>query len=189
MLLRYRCLQLVNFEIERGVLGAVGNGLARAPVGIKSTSVPCTGGEGERPQPSFGIDHHGLWIKIGGNRRTVDVGDKAPVTYLAKCWIRVHTRVVADDHIVIGGGETRPGQSAHAHVVGSGLTVLERQIADGSVILTVDVALHDTNTQGCVVEAVGVGDERVKTDGRVGAGVVVLGRINTDRRGAASVSC
>ena len=80
--------------------------------------------EGERPQPSVGIDDD-RWIN-GGNRHTVDVGDKAPVTYLAKSWIRVHTRVVANDDIVIDGSDTRPGQSAHAHVIASGFADRER---------------------------------------------------------------
>ena len=50
----------------------------------------------------------------GGNRRTVDVADKAPVTYLAKN--TVDTIMVADDDIVIGDGDTIPGVVTNSHV-------------------------------------------------------------------------
>ena len=44
------------------------------------------------------------------NGRTVDVVDKAPVTYLAKT--TVHTRQMADYDIVIDSGKTATGLSA-----------------------------------------------------------------------------
>jgi hypothetical protein len=45
----------------------------------------------------------------------VDIVDKAPVTFLAKN--SVHTRVVADDDVVIGGCDTRPGFSAYGNII------------------------------------------------------------------------
>jgi len=120
MLLRDRCLQLLNFAIEHGLLGALGN-VGLGGFGRKSTRVGSI--HGERAQPSIGIDEHESEGRPA-NRRTEDVVDKAPVTYLAKN--TVDTRQVADDDIVIDGGDTRPGQSAHDHVVAGGLAALER---------------------------------------------------------------
>src|SRR4029077_4237272 len=119
--LRDSGLQFLNFAIEHGLLRGVGNSSGLDALGRKSTRIGSI--DRERAQPSIGIDEHEL-ERRGGNRRTEDVVDKAPVTYLAKN--TVHTRVVANDDIVIGYGDTRPGRSAHGHVVASAHVTLER---------------------------------------------------------------
>jgi hypothetical protein len=93
-LLRDRCLQLLNFEIEHGLLGALRNVGLGGGLGRKSTRVGSI--DGERAQPSIGIDKHDS-CRRGGNRRTEDVVDKAPVTYLPKN--TVDTRVLASDYV------------------------------------------------------------------------------------------
>src|SRR5439155_5935511 len=124
------------------------NGLGPdAAFGRKSTRVGSIGGD--RAQSSIGIDHHDSGRRCG-NWRTGDVVDKAPVTLLAKH--TVHTGVVANDDIIIGGGDTRASHSAYNNVIARGLAILERLI-----------------TNGCVVVSAGVGSERFPTSGRVGA--------------------
>ena len=91
-------------------LAASGMAWGWMPFGRKSTRVGSIGGD--RAQSSIGIDHHESGRR-GGNRRTEDIVDKAPVTFLAKN--TVHTRVMADDDIVIGGGDTRPGHVCLRH--------------------------------------------------------------------------
>ena len=44
--------------------------------------------------------------------------------------------MVADDDIVIGDGDTRPGHSAYGNVIAGGYAVLERQITDGCVVVS-----------------------------------------------------
>jgi hypothetical protein len=95
--------QFLNFAIEHGLLGGIGGGLGLDALGRKSSRIGSI--DRERAQPSIGIDEHKSG-RPGGNRRTSDVVDKAPVTYLAKN--TVDTRVVANDDIVIGYGDTRP---------------------------------------------------------------------------------
>ena len=118
--LRDRCSQVLNFEIERGLLGSgIGNGLRTDAFGRKSTRIGSIGAD--RAQSSIGIDHHNSGRR-GGNRRTEDVVDSAPVTDLAKN--SVHTRVVADDDIVIRGGDTRPSHCAQGNVIARGYAAL-----------------------------------------------------------------
>ena len=151
-LLRDRCLQLLNFEIEHGLLGALRNvGLGRG-LGRKSTRVGSI--DGERAQPSIGIDEHGS-EGSGVNRRTEDVVDKAPVTYLAKN--TVDTRVAADDDVVIDGGETGAGFAADADVVGTRLVVPERSPTEGFVIGTGCVEPARGGTDRGVAAAVNIG--------------------------------
>ncbi len=108
LLLRDGCLHALKCALEHGLLGGVGNGLGPdAAFGRKSTRVGSV--HGERAQSSIGIDHHDSGRR-GGNRRTGDIVDSAPVTDLAKN--TVHTRVVTDDDIVTGGGDTRPSHAA-----------------------------------------------------------------------------
>ena len=122
LLLRGRCPQGLNFEIEHRLLGSVGNRLGPdAACGRKSTRVGSI--HGDRAQSSIGIDHHHSG-RGGGNRRTEDIVDSAPVTDLAKN--TVHTRVVADDDIVIDGGDTRPSHAAQDNVIARGYAALER---------------------------------------------------------------
>ena len=52
----------------------------------------------------------------------IDIVDRAPVTFLAKN--TVHTRVVADDDIVIDGGDTRPSHVAYSNVIACGYAAL-----------------------------------------------------------------
>ena len=97
LLLGGRCLQVLNCLIEHRLLGGIGNGLGPdAAFGRKSTRIGSI--HGDRAQSSIGIDHHNSG-RGGGNRRTENIVDRAPVTDLAKN--TVHTRVVADDDIVI----------------------------------------------------------------------------------------
>ena len=148
LLLRDGCLQVLNCAIEHGLLGGIGNGLGPdVAFGRKSTRIGSIGSD--RAQSSIGIDHHHSG-RGGGNRRTENIVDSAPVTDLAK--YTVHTRVVADDDIVIDAGDTRPGHAAHGNVLTVADVTLERLIADG-----------------CVVASGGVGSERFPTSGRVGA--------------------
>src|SRR6266516_2293429 len=130
-LLRDRCLQLLNFEIEHGLLRALRNVGPGGGLGRKSTRVGSI--DGERAQPSIGIDEHDS-CRPGGNRRTEDVVDKAPVTYLAKN--TVNTRVAADDDVVIDGGETSAGFAADADVVGTRLVVPERSPTECFIVVT-----------------------------------------------------
>ncbi len=64
----------------------------------------------------------------------------------------MHARVVTDDDVVIGGGDTRPGHFAYA-----------------TWWLVVSVFCEREITGGCVVVPAGVGSERFRTDGRVEA--------------------
>ena len=168
LLLRDGCLQALKCAIEHGLLGSgVGNGLGPDAFGRKSTRVGSIGGD--RAQSSIGIDHHHSGRR-GGNRRTKDIVDSAPVTDLAKN--TVHTRVMADDDIVIDGGDTRPSHAAQGNVVAGSYAALKRLITDG-----------------CVVVSGGVGSERFPTDGRVGAagGIVHERKVTSGSVGGTSV--
>ena len=102
-----------------------------------------------------------------GNRCTVDIVDKAPVTFLPKN--TVHTRVMADDDIVIGGGNTRSGLSAYAHVVARGFAAHKRQITDGRVVVSAGIGSERFPTDGRVGAAGGIVHERKVTGGSVGS--------------------
>jgi hypothetical protein len=85
-----------------------------APWGTSGTSPPT--GDANRAQLAIGIHKH----KAGNRARvvnpgTVDVADIAAVRGLAKT--TVHTRQMADDDIVIDGGDTIPGLGTDKHVV------------------------------------------------------------------------
>ena len=153
LVLRDRCLQVLNCAIEHGLFGGIGNGLGPdVAFGRKSTRIGSIGGD--RAQSSIGIDHHHS-SRGGGNRRTENIVDSAPVTDLAK--YTVHTRVVADDDIIIDAGDTRPGHAAY-----------------GNVFTVADVTLERLITDGCVVASGGVGSERFPTSGRVGAAAGIV---------------
>ena len=111
LLLPDRCLQLFNLAIESGVgIRALGNGLLFA-TGSKSALIGCVGRQKDCAQPSIRIDENETRdAACIINGRTVDVVDKAPVTYLAKT--TVHTRQMADYDIVIDSGKTATGLSA-----------------------------------------------------------------------------
>src|SRR4030095_16535150 len=79
-------------------------------------------------QSSIGIDHHDR-SRGGGNWRTRDIVDKAPVTFLAKN--SVHTRVMTNDDIIIGSSDTRPSHSASGHIIARGFAALQRLITNG----------------------------------------------------------
>ena len=70
-----------------------------------------------RMPPLGEIDHHGNGRR-GGNRRAEDIVDSAPVTNLAKN--TVHTRVMADDDVVIDTGNTRTCHVAYSNVIACG---------------------------------------------------------------------
>src|SRR4030095_13334173 len=99
LLLRDRCLQVLNLEVEHRLLGGIGNGLGPDAFGRKSTRIGPV--RGDRAQSSIRIDHHGHCRRCG-NRRTMDIVDKASVTFLAKH--TVHTSILTVDDVVIGGG-------------------------------------------------------------------------------------
>src|SRR5207249_11225466 len=120
--------------------------------GRKSTRVGSI--DGERAQPSIGIDKHDSGRR-GGNRRTEDVVDKAPVTYLAKN--TVNTRVAADDDVVIDGGEIGAGLAADADVVGTRGVVPERSPTEGFVVGTGCVEPERGGTDRGVAAAVDIG--------------------------------
>ena len=169
LLLRGRCPQVLNFEIDHGLLGGVGNGLRPdSAFGRKSTRVGSI--HGDRAQSSIGIDHHDSGRR-GGNRRTGDIVDSAPVTDLAKN--TVHTRVVADDDIIIDGGDTGPGHAAQGNVIARGYVALERLITDGCVVVSGGVGSERFPTDGRVGAAGGIVHERKVTNGRVGRTAVV----------------
>ena len=136
LLLGDGCLQALNRVIEHGLLGGVGNGLGPDAFGRKSTRGGSIGGG--RAQSSIGIDHHHKG-RSGGNRRIMDIVDKAPVTFLAKN--AVHTGVMADDDIIIGRSDTRPSHVANGNVIARGFAALERLITDGCVVFPVVLAV------------------------------------------------
>ena len=168
LLLRDRCLQALNCAIERGLLGGVGNGLGPDAFRRKSTRVVSI--HGERAQSSIGIDHHDSGRR-SGNRRTGDIVDSAPVTDLAKN--TVHTRVMADDDIIIDGSDTRPSHCAYGNVIARGFAALERLITDGCVGASGGVGSERFPTGGRVGAAGGIVHERKVTSGSVGCTAVV----------------
>ena len=107
----------------------------------------------------------------GGNRRTIDIVDKASVTFLAKH--TVHTRIVADDDVVIDGGDTRPSHCAQSNVIARGYAALERQITDGRVVVSGGIGSERFPTDGRVRPAGGIVHERKVTGGSVGVTAVV----------------
>ena len=166
--LRERYLQLLNFEIEHGLFGGVGNGLGPDAFGRQSTRAWTFGRN--RAQSPIGIDHHHSGRSCG-NRCTVDIVNKAPVTFLPKN--TVHTRVMADDDIVIGDGNTRSGLSAYAYVVARGFVAHKRHITDGRVVVSARVGSERFPTDGRVGAAGGIVHERKVTSGSVGTAAVV----------------
>src|SRR5262245_6682168 len=151
LLLPDRCLQLLNLKVEHRLLGGVGNGLGQDAFGRKSTRIGPV--RDDRTQSSIGIDHHESGCGCG-NGRTRDIVNKAPVTFLAKH--TVHTRVMADDDIIVGGGDTRPGHCAQGNVIARGYAALERLSTDGRVVVSG-----------------GIGSESKGTSGRIGVTTVV----------------
>jgi len=98
-------LQAFDCAIELGLPGGIENGLGPdVAFGRKSTRIGSIGGG--RAQSSIGVDHHHS-SRGDGNRRTEDVVDKAPVTFLAEH--TVHSGMVANDDIVIDAGDPGPG--------------------------------------------------------------------------------
>src|SRR5947207_13471083 len=153
LLLRDCCLQAFNYAIEHGLLGSVGNGLGPdTAFGGKSTRVRSIGSG--RAQSTIGIDHHHS-SRGGGNRRTEDIVNGAPVTDLTKD--TVHARVMTNDDIVIDAGDTGPGHAAY-----------------GNVITVAEVTLERLLTDACAAPSRSVGSERFPTSGRVGAAAGIV---------------
>src|SRR5207249_8565120 len=124
LLLRDRCSQVLNFQIERGLLGGVGNDLGLDTFGKRLTGISA-GSHANRAQPSIGIDVYYLSNPAHViNVCAPDVPDIADVIFLVKA--TMHTRMVADDDVVINAGDPRPGQSAYDHVLAGAHAVLER---------------------------------------------------------------
>ena len=151
------------------LLGGVGNGLGPdAAFGRKSTRVGSIAGN--RAQSAIGIDHHHSG-RGGGNRCTGDIIDSAPITDLAKN--TVHTRVVADDDIIIDGSDTRPSHCAYGNVIARGFAALERLITDRCVVVSGGIGNERFPTSGRVGAAGGIVHERKVTSGSVGVTAVV----------------
>ena len=176
LVLRDCCLQAFNYAIEHGLLGSVGNGLGSdVAFGRKSTRVVSIGGG--RAQSAVGVDHHHS-SRGRGNRRTKDVVDKAPVTFLAE--YTVHSRMVANDDIVIDAGDTGPGHAAYGNVITVAEVTLERLITDGCVGASGSVGSERFPASGRVGAAAGIVHERKITGASVGAtGVVKDERIGS----------
>ena len=105
LLLRGRCLQVLNFAVQHGFAVGLWNRFGLGGLGRKWSS-----SDYYRAQSSIGIDQHEpSYPAHVVNVRTIDVLDIADVIFLAKA--TVHTRPVANDDIVIGGGDTIPGVS------------------------------------------------------------------------------
>jgi len=146
LLLRDRCLQLLNFEIELGLPRHLAERRAGLRVGKKIP--PGRSIDGERAQPSIGIDKHDSG-RPGGNRRTEDVVDKAPVTYLPKN--TVDTRVLA---------------------VGTGCVEPARGGTDRGIAAAVDIGSRAQTSRWPCCRADGVVGERLITCRRVLAAVL-----------------
>jgi len=168
LLLRDSCLQALNGAVEHGLSPGLGDSLGPdAALGLKSTWVASI--HADRAQSSVGVDHHHNGC-CGRNRCAEDIVDSAPVADLAKN--RVHTRVVADNDVVIGTGNTRSGHLAY-----------------GNVVTITDVALERLITNGCVVASSSIGSKRFPSSGSVGAasGIVRESKITSGSVEAAAV--
>ena len=92
-------------------LAAVGNSLGLDAFGrrftrdwVRQDGAPC---------PIFHRDRRSTTRAIAAeviNVRTIDIADIADVTFLAKT--TVHTRMMADDDVIIDDGDPRPGHCA-----------------------------------------------------------------------------
>jgi len=149
LLLPDLCLQLLNIEVDHGLLGGFGNRLARGGLGRKSTLVDSIG-DGDRAQPSIGIDEYERERRVI-NRCTKDVVDKAPVTYLAKN--TVHTRQVADYDIVIHAGDTIPGGFTQKRVTTAVSDTIPGLVTHSHVVITGGARVERVITDDCVTAA------------------------------------
>ena len=156
LLLGGGCSQALDCTIEHGLFGGIGNGLGpdvafgRNPPGFVSIG-------GGRAQSSIGIDHHHSSCG-GGNRRTEDIINGAPVTDLPEN--TVHTGVVTNDDIVIDAGNTGPGHAAYGNVITVAEVTLERLITDGRVGASAGVGSKRFPTSSCVGAAGGIVHQR-----------------------------
>src|SRR5438874_13728783 len=176
LLLRDCCLQALDCAIEHGLFGGIGYGLGpEAAFWRKSTRIRSIGSG--RAQSPIGIDHHHS-SRGGGNRRTENIINGAPVTDLTKD--TVHARVMTNDDIVIHAGDTGPGHAAYGNVITVAEVTLERLIADGCVGASGSVGCERFPTSGRVGAAAGIVHERKITGASVGAtGVVKDERIGS----------
>jgi hypothetical protein len=71
------------------------------------------------------------------NVRTIDVADIADVIFLTKA--TMHTRMVADDNIVIDERDPRSSHAAYHNVIVRGYAVLERRTTDGRVVVSAPI--------------------------------------------------
>src|SRR5438552_13366644 len=168
-----RLLASFFFQAEDGIRDDLVTGVQTCALpiyafGRRSTRVGSIDVDGH--QSSVGIDDHCHCCR-DRDRPIVNIVDIAPVTFLAKN--SVHTRVVADDDIIIGGGNTRPGLTAYAHVVACRLAVHERHITDGRVAVPAGVGSERFPTDARVGTARGIVHESKITGGRVGGTAVV----------------
>src|SRR5262249_5800515 len=118
LLLRDDCVQTVDFEIEHGLPGAIGNGLGPGAGRFTRISDARSRRSKKRysAQPSIGIDeYHAGNVTEVVNVLTIDVADIADVIFLTKA--TVHTRLVANDDIVVDDHDPGPGRSAYRHVI------------------------------------------------------------------------
>src|SRR4029077_18355684 len=152
--------------------------------GRKSTRVGSI--HGDRAQSSIGIDHHHSG-RGSGNRRTGDIVNSAPVTDLAKN--TVHTRVVADDDIVIDGDDTRASHAAQDNVIARSYAALERLITDGCVVVSGGVGSERFPPDGRIGAAGGIVHERKVTSGSVGGTAVVKDQRISSNGGVLCAAC
>src|SRR2546423_5722885 len=96
LLPRDGCLQALNCAIEHGLPGSVGDGLGPDSFGRKSTWVSSIGSKSAQSSIRIHHDHNSC---RSGNRRTEDIGNRAPVTDLSKNSVR--TRVESKDDVII----------------------------------------------------------------------------------------
>ena len=166
------CLRVLNCTIEHGLFGGIGNGLGPdVAFGRKPTRIVSIGGG--RAQSSIGIDHHHS-SRGRGNRRTKNVVDKAPVTFLTE--YAVHTRVMTNDDIIIDAGNTGPCHAAYGNVITVAEVTLKRLITDGRVVASAGVGSKRFPTSGSVGAAAGIVHQRKIT----GTGVVRTGVVKNE---------
>src|SRR5205823_1889556 len=175
--------------IEHGLPGSIGDGLGPDSFGRKSTRISSI--SSKSAQSSIGIDHHHNSCR-SGNRRTEDIVDGAPVTDLSKN--SVHTRVVSNDDVIIGAGDSRACHLAYGNVVTISNAALERLIANGRVVVSGSIGSKRFPPSGSVGAAGGIVRQSKVTGGSVRAtaavkdkrirsngGVLCAGRIEQER--------
>src|SRR5262249_44983963 len=120
------------------LLDGFGRGLNGISAG-RSRSRGWTSPDGHCAQSTIGIDaHHTGDSAEVVNVRAIDVADIADVIFLAKT--TVHTRMMADDDVIIDDGDPRPGPCAYGNMSVRAYAVLKRRSADACIVESACVA-------------------------------------------------